>query len=244
MTVPVPSQEVREAALVKMTSWVAAIADKVNNPVASVLAGLSAVQRELSRNGTDGPVDAALVSDYLDRIKGRLTSLAEYVQELQTFGLPEELNPVVVSLETAVATVLLECETRGEICGEIEVDLMTPVVFADYVRLKSVLRALILNGWEAAARQEVRTVRVTARSVLGGTEISVEDNGPGFLTSIMDRAAEPFFSTKEAGTGLGLAIVKKFVGSHAGSLSLGSSSALGGAKVSIVLPTPKLEVKS
>ena len=241
---PLPPAEVQDAALSTFTNWVAAIADRVNNPVASVLAGLSLVQREIEQPSNGVSLDPQLVAATLDRIKIRLMALAEYVQELRNFGHPDTFTPVGVALSTVLATVIRECETRGELRGEVEVVLNVPMVVADYSRLKVALHALILNGWEAAARSERRCVRFSSNTAAGGVEITVEDNGPGFSVAAMARAGEPFFSTKEAGTGLGLAIVRKFVASHGGSFEIASSSSLGGAKVTLLLPMKLLEVKS
>ncbi len=241
---PLSPDEVRDAALSTFTKWVAAIADRVNNPVASVLAGLSLVQKEIDLPANGVAFDPQQVAATLDRITGRLTALAEYVQELRNFGHPDTFTPVGVALSTAVANVMTECETRGELRGELELVLNAPMVFADYSRLKVALHALLLNGWEAAARSVRRCVRFSSNTVPGGVAITVEDSGAGFSVGAMARAGEPFFSTKEAGTGLGLAIVRKFVASHGGSLEIGTSVPLGGAKISLFLPLRLLEVKS
>jgi nitrogen fixation/metabolism regulation signal transduction histidine kinase len=63
----------------------------------------------------------------------------------------------------------------------------------------------------------------------------VEDNGPGFPPEILQRAFEPYVTTRPKGTGLGLAIVKKIVEEHNGSIDI-ANAAGGGAAVTIVLP--------
>ncbi len=239
-----PPSEVRDAALSTLTHWVAAIADRVNNPVASVLAGLAVIQREIETPSSGAAINKEQIGRALERIKGRLSALAEYVQELQNFGHPDRFLPVGVALSTAVATVMVEFESRGETAGELEADLGAPMVFADYSRLKVALRSLFMNGWEAAARSERALVKVSSREVQGGVEIVVEDTGPGFSATALAHLGEPFFSTKEAGTGLGLAIVKKFVASHGGTFACGTSARLGGAMVTLFLPVKRLEDKS
>ncbi|SIK50386.1 Sensor protein ZraS [Mycobacteroides abscessus subsp. abscessus] len=42
----------------------------------------------------------------------------------------------------------------------------------------------------------------------------VTDTGSGFAARILQRAFEPYVTTKARGTGLGLAIVKKIVEEH------------------------------
>ena len=53
-----------------------------------------------------------------------------------------------------------------------------------------------------------------------------------------DRIFDPYFTTKADGTGLGLAIVKKIVVEHGGSIDVGVSLRLGGAKLEVHLPGP------
>jgi two-component system NtrC family sensor kinase len=62
--------------------------------------------------------------------------------------------------------------------------------------------------------------------------IEVHDSGPGIPESLREKILEPFFSTKPRGqgTGLGLAIVQRVVRQHGGSLEVGASAELGGAR--------------
>src|SRR5712671_548026 len=67
--------------------------------------------------------------------------------------------------------------------------------------------------------------------------ISVTDNGTGMTKEVMDRAFEPFFSTKsvDAGTGLGLSQVYGFIKQSGGHLKIYSESGEG-TTVKIYLP--------
>jgi signal transduction histidine kinase len=67
--------------------------------------------------------------------------------------------------------------------------------------------------------------------------LRVEDNGNGIPLKIRDQIMNSFFTTKKAGvgTGLGLAIVEKIILSHQGTIEIGESEELGGAKFTISL---------
>ena len=64
--------------------------------------------------------------------------------------------------------------------------------------------------------------------------LTVTDNGAGFSAQVLQRAFEPYVTTKTQGTGLGLAIVRKIVDEHHGKIDV-SNRKEGGARVSILL---------
>ena len=74
------------------------------------------------------------------------------------------------------------------------------------------------------------------------TIIQIEDSGRGFTEQELQNAAEAFYQGDESRSsrkhyGLGLYIVKSLAEHHAGSLELGGSETLGGAKVRVVIPS-------
>jgi ligand-binding sensor domain-containing protein/signal transduction histidine kinase len=58
----------------------------------------------------------------------------------------------------------------------------------------------------SAANGFMPTVRVSARSLPGGVEIRIRDNGNGIPQTIRDKIFNPFFTTKPAGAGTGLGL--------------------------------------
>ncbi|MPN59160.1 hypothetical protein SDC9_206880 [bioreactor metagenome] len=50
--------------------------------------------------------------------------------------------------------------------------------------------------------------------------LTVSDRGSGFAPNILQRALEPYVTTKSGGTGLGLAVVKKIADEHGARVDL------------------------
>jgi signal transduction histidine kinase len=116
---------------------------------------------------------------------------------------------------------------------------ITPTrVIGDRMALSQVLRNLCDN----AVRHARTTVKITASSERGSGRWVVEDDGSGIPEADRGRVFERFVRLDESrardagGSGLGLAIVRDVVAAHGGSVTLGSSDELGGARVVVELP--------
>ena len=69
--------------------------------------------------------------------------------------------------------------------------------------------------------------------------LSVLDHGSGFPENILQRAFEPYVTTKAKGTGLGLAVVKKIADDHGARLTISNRQQDGevsGAQVMLLFP--------
>ena len=127
---------------------------------------------------------------------------------------------------------------------EVELDQNLPRIEGDATQLRQVLHNLLANARDAVADQgEAGVVRVTtalaqARRADGSEQpavrLTVSDSGPGFSPQVLQRACEPYVTTKPHGTGLGLAIVRKIVDEHGGRMDIANRRE-GGARVSILL---------
>ena len=93
---------------------------------------------------------------------------------------------------------------------------------------------LILNAAEATSGHG--RIHVDVSQTANGIAIAVGDDGPGIPKSNRDSIFRAFFSTKPGGTGLGLSSVRSSVDIHGGTIEVGSSAELGGARFVVTLP--------
>ena len=97
----------------------------------------------------------------------------------------------------------------------------------------------VFNVLENALVAAASAVRLEA-ALRGETLVlSVTDDGPGLEPSVLERIAEPFFTTKPQGTGLGLAIARAAMAEEGGALSVANAPA-GGCRVELVVSTKAL----
>ena len=146
-------------------------------------------------------------------------------------------------VEDALQLVAGESEQRN-IKTELEFGEVPPILGDDSM-LQEALVNVLLNSLEAMTNGG--TLSLTTRLSLAGgpapfndtegIEIFVTDTGPGFPAELVERAFEPFYSTKPKGTGMGLTIVKRIVDLHGGRVRLLNREG-GGAIISLFLPLP------
>ena len=115
---------------------------------------------------------------------------------------------------------------------------------ADALQLRQVLHNLLQNAQDAQEQaghvQEPVLVQTQWRPATQRVRLTVQDAGAGFPEHILQRAFEPYVTTKAKGTGLGLAVVKKIADDHQARLTVSNRMHDGkvvGAQITLLFPT-------
>ena len=91
------------------------------------------------------------------------------------------------------------------------------------------------NIIENACKYGDGKIRITGQYSTGNTQLTIEDNGSGIsksdAASILQRGARG--DTRTAGQGLGLAIANDIINAYQGTIEIGTSPDLGGAKLTL-----------
>ena len=209
-----------------MGSLLAGVAHELNNP----LAVLSGHAQLLSGQGADPVITrrALKISEAADRCVRIVRNFLSLARQRPPERTNTTLNEVVLG-----ALELLNYELRSnniETSVQMADDL--PVLWADPHQLHQVLVNLIANAHQAMRRHDgPRRISVAGRydRVAGRVVLELADTGPGIPPDIQAEIFEAFFTTKALGegTGLGLSLCRGIVEEHAGTLTLGDSSATG-----------------
>jgi signal transduction histidine kinase len=95
-----------------------------------------------------------------------------------------------------------------------------PPVLGDRVQMQQVILNLIINAFEAMEGVEgARDLLIsTDKAESDGVLVMVRDSGPGLAPAALERAFEPFYTTKSSGLGMGLSICRSIVEAHGGRL--------------------------
>jgi nitrogen fixation/metabolism regulation signal transduction histidine kinase len=168
----------------------------------------------------------------VESMKAMVNSFTEYARAPRMEAGRIDVNGLI--------TDVIELYRSNDADQKIELRLSDlPPLWADPDRLRQILHNLVKNAIEANAEDpkalvsvETHCVREANRSFIA---IRVRDAGPGFPVSVVDKAFEPYVTTKPKGSGLGLAIVKRIVEEHGG-VVWAENHEEGGASVVIHLP--------
>jgi two-component system, cell cycle sensor histidine kinase and response regulator CckA len=172
-------------------------------------------------------------ADDVEQILGATRAANELTRRLLLFSRRRAGNPELLDLTTAIAdTEQLLQRALGE-----HIELRTRVepglwsVHADRSQMEQVLMNLALNARDAMPDGGV--LAIEAANVDGDVRLIVSDTGEGMPDDVLDRAFEPFFSTKPAaeGRGLGLATVYGIVRGAGGRVELRSTEREGTAVI-------------
>ncbi|WP_296106272.1 ATP-binding protein [uncultured Agrobacterium sp.] len=124
---------------------------------------------------------------------------------------------------------------RNQISLDIEDGL--PKLALDAALFEQSILNLCLNS--AAAMPDGGSISISARMRDDLLDVSVQDDGQGMDQDAVDRAFEPYFTTRsqQGGTGLGLAMVYGFMRQSGGDASIASKPG-DGVRVSLTFPVP------
>ena len=237
------------------------IGHEINNPLTFVMANLTLSLEALHRSmeSAAGIPEARIprVAE-LERIKGRMTAIAELLEECQvgavrireTVGNLQRLSrrnkDQLVSLDVHKLIDESVSMTRDEIRHRarlIKTFGAPSLIRGNSAALGQVFLNLLLNAAEAVPEgdAEGNEIRISTRvaAAEGGAELVVEitDSGGGIAPEALSRVFEPFFTTKRSGhgTGLGLSISRQTVIDHGGRMTIESELGIGSI-VRVFLP--------
>ena len=177
---------------------------------------------------------------------------SELTHQLLAFARREVIRPRVLDLNQVIRDVeqMLRRSIGEHIALDTELSDQLPLVVADPGQIEQVLVNLAVNARDAMPSGGHLTIATGAVEVDNdhganrpGLEpgryarVRVSDTGSGMSREVIDRAFEPFYTTKRSGegTGLGLATVYGVVTQARGSVQIYSEPGLG-TTISILLP--------
>jgi two-component system sensor histidine kinase RegB len=231
--VAVRERALRYERVAALSTLAAGAAHELGTPLASIGVAARELERALERLPGGEPLvdDARLIRSELGRCRAVLDNVAAQAGEAAGEA-PSALRP---------AEIVEDVRRRlgPSLAGRVVVSGPLPETTLSLPReaFGRAVENLVRNAIDASPERE--TVSVAARLDDGRVTFTVEDRGTGMPPEVLERAAEPFFTTKlpGAGLGLGLFLTRTLAERLGGSLSLESAQGLG-TQATIALPLP------
>jgi nitrogen fixation/metabolism regulation signal transduction histidine kinase len=231
------------------------LAHEIKNPLTPIQLSAERLAHRLE-NKLEGN-DRAMLTRSVQTIVAQVQAMKTLVNEFRDYARlptaqlePLDLNALcgeVIALY-GHGEALLSTQSLAAPAHPLVVNLAAdlPWIQGDSTQLRQVIHNLLQNAFDAVAEVPDGLVELVTEPLrddhgqLRGVRLRVCDNGPGIAESVLQRAFEPYVTTKSKGTGLGLAVVKKIADEHEARLRLtnlpapaGSAARAGGAQVSL-----------
>ncbi|SFX22059.1 sensor histidine kinase [Marinospirillum alkaliphilum] len=228
-------QLARHERLSSMGHMVASLAHQLRTPLSTALLYAGHLQKE--------GLEAEQQKKFATKLKGRLQHMDQQIRDMLIFAKGEtrmarriSLTELVNALQEAVQPVI----ERHQLRFSWEVQSVDGELVASLDSLVGALLNLVNNAVEAVSPAPGITLHLEVVDDLPGFEgahllLCVADDGPGIDEDKVQKAQEPFYTTKSQGTGLGLAIVRAVVEAHQGRFWLQSRPGQG-VRAWIALP--------
>lgn len=199
----------------------------IRNPVTSI----GGVSRILSKKVTDEDW-----KKYLNVITKETKRLESTLGDLFDFVTQSDLEKANTPLYSVIKkTLLLVQKTLDQQSIILDLDLPEPEPSPsiDLRQVQQMLLHLVRNALDAMV--DGGKLAISVRVVDESLHISVTDTGSGIPETHLDKARDPFFTTKTYGTGMGLTMVERVAEAHGGTFQLRKRST-GGMEALVSLP--------
>ncbi len=210
------------------------LAHEIKNPLTPIQ--LSAERLEMKLQGKlEGPEQAILtksvktIVDQVDAMKRLVNEFRDYARLPSADLKPLDLNNLITDVLQLYAPEASEVPVTSQLAAG------CPPILGDAHQLRQVIHNLLQNAQDATLARLQATIfsedGAPAHTPLVSistqynpenkrVRLTVRDTGTGFAPHILQRAFEPYVTTKAKGTGLGLAVVKKIADEHGARIDL------------------------
>jgi len=256
------SQLVQTEKLAGIGQLTAGIAHEINNPINFVIAGSSALEKNIedyhdilklydeinSENVNDKLPEVAKLkgdvafSDLTSETKSLMKNIkrggekvAEIVKSLRTFSRLDEYDLKRINLHENLDATLTLLNNRIGHGVEIRKKYGEHIEIECFPgKLNQVFLNILNNAIDATG--DKGTITIQTQKVSDNCRISISDTGKGIPDELKDRIFEPFFTTKEIGKGkgLGLSTAHSIIEEHQGTIKVESETGKGSTFIILI----------
>jgi two-component system sensor histidine kinase RegB len=175
----------------------AGAAHELGTPLATIAIVTNEIERQLRSDQADSPVvaDMEVIRKEVDRCRGILNRMSIEAGHATTE------RHTAVDPRSLVAAILNDLPDAGQVRVCIADDARRCLIWVPLISAAMAVRGVVQNALDASSGEPVELRLDRDGNFL---RICVRDRGAGMTSDVLDRADEPFYTTKEAGNGMGL----------------------------------------
>jgi nitrogen fixation/metabolism regulation signal transduction histidine kinase len=218
------------------------LAHEIKNPLTPIQ--LSAERLAMKLEGKLQAPEQGVLDKSVKTIVDQVDAMKRLVNEFRDYArLPAaQLSPVDLN---GLITDIMSLYDAAAVPVHLDLAPDCPWVSADAQQVRQVIHNLVQNAQDATPEGSGPVLLQTRVSDSGRwVRLHVLDHGPGFAQAVLQRAFEPYVTSKVKGTGLGLAVVKKIMDEHGGRVEIAhrqEGERVVGAQVSLSFKVANLQ---
>ncbi|SJL84069.1 sensor histidine kinase [Vibrio palustris] len=205
----------QDAKLIELGELTSAVAHEIKTPLSSALMSCDLLEMQLSDNEQ--------YSRQINRIRYGLARASEISQEVLNYAHHKQIKRIPLSLHKVIESAISLNQFRLEdFTLDISLDDKLEIS-GDAGLLEEVFSNIISNAVDASQHDKILHVYGYQDKLSAIVQLS--DHGGGMPETLLAKATQPFFTTKEKGdgTGMGLALCKQTILQHNGELRLSNN---------------------
>ena len=219
--------------LVVLGTAAGTLAHEIKNPLLSIRLQTGILEKTA---GAAGKQEIDIINQEVDRLSSLVYRVNDYLREPAGEPAPIDICRLLAQTAKRVCgtdVIGTDSSASDSAAADSSAADSSALIFADENRIRSVLENILRNACESGS--PVSEIGASVKSNDGKITVTIFDRGKGMANEELQRAFDPFYTTKSSGTGIGLAISKRFTEAAGGSISVENREG-GGLAVTLVFP--------
>jgi hypothetical protein len=179
-----------------MGELAASLAHEVRNPLGAIRGAVEILENEI-------PADSAN-REFVEVLKKEVNRLNDVIDNYLSLArrVPEQVTAFdFAAAVQSVIGILTAAARKQKIHFRLELSDSAITVRADEAKFRQVVLNLLLNALAASSLESEIILRADLQKPNGLLNFLIEDHGAGMTPEVLQKAMQPFFTTKPSGTG-------------------------------------------